>query len=404
MVQFIPGYRYSNGDTLCVIDNGKKTYYHNAFGLTCLSTNQAHIFANGQYNSALMESSETTVSTTNINDSCYTPSLYLMPEWDYYLHYNTHPTAAYVETTHANCGIPSIWNGLHISQDGDYRQIFQTTSGLDSVVVLHLTLDNNIGTIGEIHGTNQIDSLGYYDFYIDPVEHASFYQWELQSPKWQLQSDSLQSRLAVTERSSGTIIATALSERGICRSSSQIHLKLCDEMGEVSEIQGLSNIIQNGVYFYYIDSVDKATSYLWKVFHDGWEISGDSNKTSVLLQISQSGTDCLYLTVTDECGYTTNRSLLIQSEVGVANYKNGQTSVLLFPNPANEEVTLLISHTSTATENFEITLTDASGRCLQNKKMEGSYTFPLHDYASGVYFIRVSANNIEPQVLKFIKK
>ena len=383
MLQFIPGYPYQDGDTLRITTDGNPQYLHNAFALTCLQSKYS-TFSNGQYNAALWENSGDSSSLAY----GYTPIRNSFPQWDYFLHYNTRPTAAYLEKDTQICGIPFIWDRLHISQDGDYRQIFITPKG-DSIVTLHLSLDNGIANMGAIHGVTAIDSLGYYDFHIEPVENATYYRWELSSPLWQLQSDSLQSKLAVTGRSSGTLKATAFSHRGICSSSNQIHLAFCDSMGTVSEIQGLDQISHDGVYFYYIDSVEKATSYRWSVFHEGWSIQGDSNRTSTMVRISQSGADSLYLTVTDECGYTTTRTLLIQSSVNIAENDDKGTAVLIGPNPAQEQVTIRL----TQQESFEAILTDAHGRFLQRQKAEGECTFNMQPYAAGIYIITIRGKN-----------
>ena len=421
MLQFVPGYTYRPGDTLCLVTNEKTAYYHNAFALTCLSSKQADAFAGGQYNAALTESSETETETDN-DTRCYTPSLYAFPQWDYYLQYNTQPSSAYVEQESHICGSPHLWDKLLISQDGDYQQIFTSKEGKDSIVTLHVRIDQGIGTMGSIHGVTQIDSTGYYDFYIEPVENAAYYQWNLNSPLWQLQSDSLQSRLAVTGRSSGTIEATAFSRRGICRTSSHLHLAFCDSMGTVTEIQGLDHISRDGVYYYYIDSVDKAVSYQWTVLHDGWEIDGKNGNPSVLIHIGQSGADSLYLTVSDECGYTTSRSLLIQSSVGIAEKTVDGRYAVCFPNPAQEKVTLLLTQGSDESTSggtisktfsdevfnsettFEASLTDAYGRCLQTQKFTGNAcTFRINDYAAGVYFIRLLKENRRIGTYKIIK-
>ena len=151
----------------------------------------------------------------------------------------------------------------------------------------------------------------------------------------------------------------------------------------------MDQISHDGVYFYYIDSVEKATSYRWSVFHEGWSIQGDSNRTSTMVRISQSGADSLYLTVTDECGYTTTRTLLIQSSVNIAENDDKGTAVLIGPNPAQEQVTIRL----TQQESFEAILTDAHGRFLQRQKAEGECTFNMQPYAAGIYIITIRGKN-----------
>lgn len=392
-LQFAPGYSYTNGDTLCYMEENNFTCFHNAFALTCIGSNDASTFAGGIYNAALWENSEEN------QEGGYTPSLNLMPKWDYHLQYNTHPTSAYTEIDTQICGATIVWNNLHISKDGDYMQRFEAADGKDSIVVMHITFEEGIGEIGEILGANSIDSLGSYEFYVDSVEKAVLYQWELNSPKWQLTSNSNHCTITVNEKSSGTLKVTALAPKGICRRSKQIHLAYCDPMGELSEIHGLEQITRDGVYFYYTDSVEKATGYTWRVFHDGWSIQGDSTKTSVLVQICNGGEDSLYLIVSDECGYTATQSFLIRSTTGIAINGQQKSNISLYPNPTHDKLHIRMQKEVP----FEAILSDTYGRRLQSQKTEGNCEFDLTGYAAGIYFIKISVEESGDTIYKVIK-
>jgi hypothetical protein len=115
-----------------------------------------------------------------------------------------------------------------------------------------------------------------------------------------------------------------------------------------------------------------------------------------------SGSSC---TVTTD--NFTNRQLIVTGEsvlnavcwgscdpcvVGI-NDISAQEELVLFPNPANEVLTLNLKEA--ATSNVLVTVTDATGRTIQSEVFAPAkqFTITTNTLAGGLYFVRINAGN-----------
>ena len=404
MVRFVPGYRYRNGDSIALLENGKLRYLRNAFSLQCFqSSQQSPIIANG-YNHALMEPTGLRYQLSgDMNDSCYTPSTQLLPDWDYCLRYNTRPLAAYRETDTVICG-PMLWNGMEINKSGDYKQIFVSDKANDSVVVLHLTCDAPIGSMAPIEGITRIDSLGSYEFGVPAVSGAASYHWELNSPQWQLENaDSLRCRMTVGSRGQGLLTAHAYSTHKGCHESRSLRFIFCDSITAttVSEIKGERHFSNRSYAHFSIDNFDHV-QYRWRLTaHSGWQLISDSSRSWVTADLSGSGVDTLFLEITDECGYVTRRQAVIRCEVGIGN-PSGALEAEVFPNPAQERIQVMLPD---GISDAHYCLTDALGKVLSKGMFNGNRSeLSLQPYRSGIYFLKITDGLQRSNVFKIVKQ
>ena len=402
MVRFVPGYSYRNGDTIATMSGSNVDHLRNAFSLQChYSSQSAQIIAKG-YNHALIEKNELRYQLFgNANDSCYTPSTQLLPDWDYHLSYNTRPLSAYRETDTAICG-PMVWNGMEIKQSGDYRQIFVTDKGNDSMVVMHLQCDAPIGNMAPISGARRIDSIGDYEFSIPAVAGASNYHWELSSPQWQLENaDSLRCLMKVGSRGQGLLTVHAYSAHKGCHESQSLRLIYCDSISSISEIQGRNSFSGRSLALFSVENMEKA-QYRWHLSdNSGWEINGDSTLSWIIVDVSCSGMDTLFLEVTDECGYVTRRQAVIRCEVNVGNISH-TLAAEVYPNPAHEQIQIILPD---GTAQADYCLTDALGRVLSKGMFnENRSELSLQPYRSGIYFLKITDGLQRSNVFKIVKQ
>lgn len=387
MLRFVPGYAYRNGDTLTVESDGKTTTFRNTFTLRCWeSQNISEISANG-YNTALMEGSDLRYQRfTDASNGYYTPSAGLLPQLEYHLRANTHPTAAYVEKDTIVCG-DSRWGNLWITRDGDYRQPLKVRDGRDSVVVLHALHDQPIGEMGEIKGIKQVQKKGSFDFEITSVGNAAIFRWELESKQWQLKNpDSLKCTLVVPVRGKGVLSANAYSSRGGCRQSRSLRFTYCDSLKSIPQIQGQTAFNGKTLAVFSMDSLFKA-EYRWYLSKDShWKINGDSNRRWVLLDLCESAFDSLYVDITDECGNMTTRSTGIACTVGMTQAED-EWQTRIWPNPTQDEIHIAYDERMGS---CTYRLTDAMGRLIRQGESTGnSLHLSLRDCAPGMYFLQL---------------
>lgn len=403
-VRFVPGYHYNNGDTLGTADvNGSAIYPElNNFALQCQSSQQLSEISADGYNHALMEGTSLRYQMFGDSDNTiYTPCTTMIPDWYYYFHSNSRPLSAYRETDTAICG-PMVWNGMEIKTSGDYRQIFRFSNKNDSVVVLHLQCDAPMGSMAPISGATSIDSIGDYEFSIPAVAGAASYLWELSSPQWQLENaDSLRCIMKVGSRGQGLLTAHAYSAHKGCHESQSLRLIYCDSITSVSEIHGRNSFSGRSLALFSVENMEKA-QYRWHLSdNSGWQINGDSTLSWIIVDVSCSGMDTMFLEVTDECGYVTRRQAVIRCEVNVGNISH-TLAAELYPNPAHEQIQIILPD-GTAQANY--CLTDALGKVLSKGMLDGNHSeLSLQPYRSGIYFLKITDGLQRSNVFKIVKQ
>ena len=89
----------------------------------------------------------------------------------------------------------------------------------------------------------------------------------------------------------------------------------------------------------------------------------------------------------------------IQGPIGLANYQ--RAGVRLFPNPANNQITIALSN---ASSHSMVEAFDVGGRKVMEKSLEGVInTISLTTLKPGVYFFRLSgkAGQVDHRIIKY---
>lgn len=118
-----------------------------------------------------------------------------------------------------------------------------------------------------------------------------------------------------------------------------------------------------------------------------------------------AGTHTVELTATDESGNTSSCSFEVTVVEVLSNNDhpfNNQT-IVLFPNPTDNQVTIL---NNSGQPILQVVITDVNGRTIDAIQFDASaqnYTVSFDQYASGVYFVKISSEN-QQLVKRVIKK
>jgi hypothetical protein len=132
-----------------------------------------------------------------------------------------------------------------------------------------------------------------------------------------------------------------------------------------------------------------ATSYTW-----------NTSATTTVIAVSPTVTTTYTVNGTDAngCSNTTTMTQNVSSCTGVTSLANSDVSINVYPNPNNG---LFIIELTSASK---VTVTNALGQVVFAETFEaGKHDVNIYSEATGVYFIKVMANN-KQQIIKVIKE
>lgn len=125
-------------------------------------------------------------------------------------------------------------------------------------------------------------------------------------------------------------------------------------------------------------------------FGDGSAASTDFNPTHVFPV--NGGTFLVSLTVLNACGeYSTALPLEINTQTGIVSIANGQPEISLYPNPANDRITLQLSQPADVQQ---IAVYNVGGRMVHQqdkliRKNTAKLVISTRDLPAGVYLMRI---------------
>ncbi len=110
-----------------------------------------------------------------------------------------------------------------------------------------------------------------------------------------------------------------------------------------------------------------------------------------------------YLTVTDSSGCVVFDTMAVGFDVGVNQLAVGNRQFSVFPNPANETITVILQQAQN--DIAEITIENYLGQAIQTLQITNNQkqTINISNYPSGMYFIKCFDGN-ELRVLKLVKE
>ena len=138
------------------------------------------------------------------------------------------------------------------------------------------------------------------------------------------------------------------------------------------------------------------STYTWSVKNAKATISSTGLLTAVA-----DGIDTVVATANDNSGIKGIIAITFSNQGNGVNYIDLSDKVLIYPNPAKEELNIDITHLQTLPEN--ITITDISGRYFyQTSKVLTQQKINVANLESGMYFVTISGKNCK-SVFKFTR-
>lgn len=154
---------------------------------------------------------------------------------------------------------------------------------------------------------------------------------------------------------------------------------------------GVNGTMAVGQSLTYTTSLNGGMSYTWD-FGDG-SLAGTQNSTHTY---TTAGTYTVKLTIiSGGCVNTVTTSLVISTNVGLANVATESFEYMVYPNPFNNQTFINIKVNEPV--ELSIDILNALGqtiRTIADKKTfeKGNYEFPVDNLAKGIYFIKVIHN------------
>lgn len=171
-----------------------------------------------------------------------------------------------------------------------------------------------------------------------------------------------------------------------------MNLTFADTATRPLAIYGDTNIYTAGNYTYYVDTVPGATSYLWETTDITWTIS--ANNETAVITIPTPGSGLIMVSSVNACGVSSKQSVQVFSAVPVHEAIGDDVDMNLFPNPAQNNVTLSVNGME---GNAQIRITDVSGKFIYSDNVEVSATgsnfnINIADFAKGVYMVSITSD------------
>jgi hypothetical protein len=233
--------------------------------------------------------------------------------------------------------------------------------------------------------------------------NATGYQWTVPTG---VTIVSGQGTSMITVDVSGAFVSGLITVTGTnnCGSGSQRSLSIIGAPGQPGIINGLSNVCpgQSGVQ-YDVATVSGATNYTWTVPSGATIVSGQGTKTIIVnYGPNPANNQVVSVRASNACGQSGLRTLggisISFSNCGprIGNASSTISQVVLFPNPARENVNIQFS--STINSDFQITLVDHAGRMITTEMgaaTEGTNVKSLNieTLSSGIYSIVIRVGN-----------
>lgn len=132
-----------------------------------------------------------------------------------------------------------------------------------------------------------------------------------------------------------------------------------------------------------------ADSYLWS-----------SGETSAIIDVYPTETTTYTVTgFNGNCSATASTTITVDGTIGIKDNAMSDYGIILYPNPAHNELTVEGAETS------RIVVIDITGKTLIDKATNGNRnTIDISALNNGIYFLQATDNNGNRKTMKFIKK
>ncbi|MBU6206044.1 MAG: T9SS type A sorting domain-containing protein, partial [Bacteroidetes bacterium] len=287
------------------------------------------------------------------------------------------------------CGSSFTWNGNTYTQDGTYTWTGTNALGCDSVVTLHLTLSPMlINTYDNTTPENLCGDMIYYNCLLSIGAVVSGGS----APYNFVWNTGATSQVINNLCNPGLYSVFVTDATGCTAQGFRLMQQVLPGVLMVS-ISGPSVLCRNfGPAILTVNGGYPESIYQWS-----------NGATTQSIAVSETGT--YSVTVSGICYLGTASKNVIINECRIGEIVN-TASVVLYPNPTNTNINLVINAVSETQTTIRIT--DLLGRVMLNENEaliggNNTITYNMSDYAAGVYLVHVGNGNSQ-QVYKVVKE
>ena len=308
---------------------------------------------------------------------------------------------------------------IYVPGEYHFKHSLKTTHGCDSNITLTLTV-KPIYTSYENVNICQGDSVNYGGKFYQAGTHKIVFAHSAaccDSILWltvnanPLMRETQNVRICRNVQGYYTFKGQNLTQSGVyydtipyngCYKIISLNLTFIDTASRPTYINGPMNIYRADTVRYTCDTVPynvtggipAVDAYLWETSDTTWTVL-TSNKNTALINIPKPGSGFIYVSVHNECGYSSKASLKVFAKVSVEDADMENADVAIFPNPTNAEYSIRINGMEGSTQ---ISIADLTGRIIMRETvevsvMDNTFRYSAEDYPKGVYLISVLNGN-----------
>ncbi len=164
-----------------------------------------------------------------------------------------------------------------------------------------------------------------------------------------------------------------------------------------ASISGATTVCQNQLGVPYSVTSQVGVTYNWTL-PAGATVASGQNTSSITANWATTAGN-VSVVASNACGNAQSRTLAVTFNCRVAEMSN--TSILLYPNPASQSVTLTVENASAGNYTYE--LCDILGNIVIKENILSENTFiDVADYAKGIYMIKVIDGDGSQKALRLI--
>ena len=357
----------------------------------CSSSGPAVLIANGAYPTSFYQWSTgaTTQAITVTQSGTYSLSVYGFCYQGFASKTITIRQASSTTIDTVVCGSSFTWNGNTYTQDGTYTWTGTNALGCDSAVTLHLTLSPMlITTYDNTTPENLCGDMIYYNCLLSIGAVVSGGS----APYNFVWNTGATSQVINNLCNPGLYSVFVTDATGCTAQGFRVTQQVLPGVLMVS-ISGPSVLCRNfGPAILTVNGGYPESTYQWS-----------NGATTQSIAVSETGT--YSVTVSGICYLGTASKNVIINECRIGEIVN-TASVVLYPNPTNKNINVVINAVSETQTTIRIT--DLLGRVMLNENEaliggNNTITYNMSDYAAGVYLVLVGNGNTQ-QVYKVVKE
>jgi len=338
------------------------------------------------------------------------------------------PIANEVDTiTFCSNELPIMYKNVFVNKAGDYTTTFVAANGCDSIIGIHVNVDKAYDTIDVLilsesdlpytFGSQSLTKAGTYSEVFktiadcDSTVHLVLIVGTLGGDTV-YSDDSKKICKSELPYQYGTILFPIGTETGIYEVGFKttqnkdsivfLYLTVVDIPEQPDTIIGPLFVSVLGKYTYSVNPVLGAKEYRWGISNSMFVYEDETNiSNNAVLYIAIGGSGIINVAAGNECGFSADQNIQIQSSINVEEIKGDDFVANIYPNPAQDYIDIFMDGNRTANR---MEIYDVYGKKVMSQSITDSYLHvDLSTISNGIYFLQMKDNKQIIASCKIIK-